>query len=62
MTKLRFFFTIHFMKKPKRLDFTEDEVDALITWLESGELNADDFPLMADVLRAICFSPSKEAR
>lgn len=41
------------MKKPKRLDFTEHEVDELITRIENGELQADDFPLLADVLRAM---------
>jgi transposase len=41
------------MKKPKRLDFTEEEVDALITRIECGQLKIDDFPLLADVLRAM---------
>jgi transposase len=41
------------MKKPKRLDFTEEEIDALIARVENGQPNIDDFPLLADILRAI---------
>lgn len=42
-----------FMKRPKRLDFTEDEIDALLKRIESGQPNIDDFPLLADVLKAM---------
>jgi transposase len=41
------------MKKPKRLDFTEEEVDALLTRIESGQPQIEDFPLLADILRAM---------
>jgi hypothetical protein len=41
------------MKKPKRLDFTAEEVDALIARIESGQPKSDDFPLLADILRAM---------
>jgi hypothetical protein len=53
MTKSSFIFTMSSMKKPKRLDFTEEEVDALITRVESEQLKIDDFPLLADILRAM---------
>lgn len=41
------------MKRPKRLDFTAEEVENLITRIENQNLEANDFPLLADVLRAM---------
>lgn len=41
------------MKRPKRLDFTAEEVEALIERIESQQLKPDDFPLLADILRAM---------
>ena len=41
------------MKRPKRLDFTPEEVESLITRIENQQLNADDFPLLADLVRAM---------
>ena len=41
------------MKKPKRLDFTPEEVENLITRIENQNLEANDFILLADVLRAM---------
>jgi transposase len=41
------------MKRPKRLDFTPEQVEALIVRIENQQLHADDFPLLADILRAM---------
>lgn len=41
------------MKRPKRLDFTPDQVEALIARIETQQLKTDDFPLLADILRAM---------
>jgi transposase len=46
------------MKRPKRLDFTAEQVEALITRIENQQLHADDFPLLADVLRAMIWMES----
>jgi transposase len=49
---------IESMKRPKRLDFTPEEVENLITRIESQKLEANDFPLLADVLRAMIWMES----
>lgn len=41
------------MKRPKRLDFTPEEVENLIARIEDQKLEANDFPLLADILRAM---------
>jgi transposase len=41
------------MKRPKRLDFTPEEIEALITRIENQQLEASDFPLLADLVRAL---------
>lgn len=41
------------MKRPKRLDFTPEEIEALITRIENQQLEASDFPLLADFVRAL---------
>lgn len=41
------------MKRPKRIDFTGEEVEALIQRLEDNCLKAEDCPLLADVVRAM---------
>lgn len=41
------------MKQPKRLDFTPDQVEVLITRIETQQLETDDFSLLADILRAM---------
>ena len=46
------------MKRPNRLDFTDEQVEALITRIENQQLEADDFPLLADVLRAMIWLES----
>ena len=46
------------MKRPKRLDFTPDEIEALMTRIENQQLAADDFPLLADVVRAMLWMES----
>jgi transposase len=51
-------YIIIFMKRPKRLDFTPEQVEALLTRLESQSLLPDDFPLLADLLRAIVWMES----
>ena len=40
-------------KRPKRLDFTTEEMDGLITRIEEQQPTIDDYPLLADVLRAM---------
>jgi transposase len=46
------------MKRPKRLDFTAEQVEALITRIENQQLKTDDFPLLADILRAMIWMES----
>jgi transposase len=46
------------MKRPKRLDFTPEEVEALIARIENQCLLQDDFPLLADILRAMIWMES----
>ena len=46
------------MKKPKRIDITTEQVESLIHRIESQQLTADDFPLLADVLRAMVWLES----
>jgi transposase len=46
------------MKQPKRLDFTPEEVEALIERLENQQLEADDFSLLADLVRAMIWMES----
>lgn len=41
------------MKRPKRLDFTAEEVESLISRIESQNLEVNDFPLLADLVRAM---------
>ena len=41
------------MKRPKRLDFTAEEIETLIMRVESQQLVSDDFPLLADLVRAM---------
>ena len=41
------------MKRPKRLDFTPEEIEALIIRIESQQLDAADFPILADLVRAM---------
>jgi arsenate reductase-like glutaredoxin family protein len=41
------------MKRPKRLDFTPEEVEALIERIENQSPQPEDFPLIADLLRAM---------
>ncbi|HEY6437591.1 MAG TPA: hypothetical protein VIY47_13445, partial [Ignavibacteriaceae bacterium] len=46
------------MKCPKRLDFTPEEVEALIARIENQCLLPNDFPLLADILRAMIWMES----
>jgi transposase len=46
------------MKKPKRLDFTAEEIDLLLCRIESQQLEVADFPLLADLLRAMIWLQS----
>jgi transposase len=46
------------MKRPKRLDFTPEQVEALIARIENQSLLPDDFPLLADLLRAMVWMES----
>jgi hypothetical protein len=46
------------MKRPKRLDFSPEEVEALISRIESQQLEATDFPLLADLVRAMIWMES----
>lgn len=39
--------------KPKRLDFTPEEIDLLLSRIENRQLEAADFPLLAELLRAM---------
>lgn len=41
------------MKRPKRLDFTPEEVEALIGRIENQSLEVSDFPLFADLVKAM---------
>lgn len=41
------------MKRPKRLDFTAEEIESLISRIENQSLESDDFPLLADLVRAM---------
>ncbi len=40
-------------KRPKRLDFTAEEIETLIERIENQTLEAKDFPLLADLVRAM---------
>lgn len=40
-------------KRPKRLDFTAEEIETLIERIENQCLEAGDFPLLADLVRAM---------
>ena len=40
-------------KRPKRIDFTPEEVESLLQRIESQTLEISDFPLLADLLRAM---------
>ncbi len=40
-------------KLPKRLDFTAEEIEALIERVENQSLEVNDFPLLADLVRAM---------
>lgn len=40
-------------KRPKRIDFTAEEIEFLIQRIETQSLDADDFPLLADLVRAM---------
>ena len=44
--------------KPKRLDFTSEEIDLLLSRIESQRLEAADFPLIAELLRAMIWLQS----
>jgi transposase len=46
------------MKRPRRLDFTPDEIESLIERLDNQKLDPVDFPLLADVLRAMIWMES----
>lgn len=46
------------MKKPKRIDFTPEEIEALIARIESQSLAVEDFPLLADLVRAMIWMES----
>lgn len=46
------------MKRPKRLDFTPEQVEALIARIENQSLESEDFPLLADILRAMIWMES----
>jgi hypothetical protein len=41
------------IKRPKRIDFTADEIEALMMRIESQKLEAADFPLLTDLIRAM---------
>jgi len=41
------------MKKPNRIDFTTEEVEALIERIENQNLEVDDFSLLANLLKAM---------
>lgn len=44
--------------KPKRLDFTAEEIDLLLCRIENHQLEASDFPLIADLIRAMIWLQS----
>jgi len=46
------------MKRPKRLDFTPEQIEALMIRIEGRQLEIDDFPLLADILRAMVWMES----
>jgi transposase len=56
--KMRFFKFFIAMKRPNRLDFTPEEIEALIARIENQQLEADDFPLLADLVRAMIWMES----
>lgn len=39
-------------KRAKRLDFTAEEIETLIERIENQSLEAKDFPLLANLVRA----------
>ncbi len=39
--------------RPKRIDFTPEEIETLIERIENQSLKTDDFPLLADLVRAM---------
>ncbi len=41
------------MQTPERLDFTPDQIEALLDRIANKCLEADDYPLLADLIRAI---------
>jgi transposase len=49
---------VSMMKRPKRLDFSPEQVEALIVRIETQQLEINDFPLLADVLRAMIWMES----
>jgi transposase len=46
------------MKQPSRLDFTPEQVEALIAKIEKQQIDAADFPLLADIVRAMVWMES----
>lgn len=46
------------MKRPKRIDFTAEEIEALIQRIESQCLAVDDFSLLADLVKAMIWMES----
>lgn len=46
------------MKRPKRLDFTPEQVEALMARIENKQLETDDFSLLADIVRAMLWMES----
>jgi transposase len=43
------------MKNPKRLDFNPEQIEALIERLNSKQLTDQDYPLLADLIRALAW-------
>ena len=41
------------MSGPRRLDLTPEKIESLISRIESQELKAEDYPLLADLIRAM---------
>lgn len=41
------------INRPKRIDFTSEEIETLIGRIENQSLKTDDFPLLADLVRAM---------
>lgn len=50
------------VKRPKRLDFTAEEVEFLIDRIETQSLEVDDFPLLADLVRAMVWMEGISSR